>query len=117
MSTPFRNLDTVRAYKERNKLGRFGEEAQARQNGMDLRRDDIEEKLRNQFPVNARCKVSSLTQESATRGVIRFVGPVEFNKTHRVWIGVELDEPVSLEDKVVWRRLPQSSKLHRCDLH
>ncbi|KAG0148915.1 hypothetical protein CROQUDRAFT_691464 [Cronartium quercuum f. sp. fusiforme G11] len=91
--------DTVRAFKERNKLGRFADEVKARQKKLEIDDDEnLEESLKKRFPLNARCKISSLTHESASRGVIRFVGPVEFNKNHRIWIGVELDEPNGKND-------------------
>lgn len=94
--------DTVRAFKERNKLGRFSEQARVESsNSLELVNNDsqhqsgLDHELLQRFPIGARCEVTSLNNNCVSRGTIRFAGPVEFNQKSPFWIGVELDEPVS----------------------
>jgi hypothetical protein len=75
--------DTVRAFKERNKLGRFAPSAQTPEPLPP--KPDIE--------VGVRCQVGG---DETKRGWVRFVGETEFAKGF--WIGVELDEPRGKND-------------------
>ncbi|EGG06974.1 uncharacterized protein MELLADRAFT_35886 [Melampsora larici-populina 98AG31] len=89
--------DTLRAFKERNKLGRFADEVKENESEKkDF--EEVEEDFKILFPLGSRCEVSGSNGTSASRGTIRFVGPVEFNKTHAFWVGIELDEPDGKND-------------------
>lgn len=82
-------IDTVLAYKQRNKIGRFAEK-------------DSEEEIAQSYPqanipVGARCEVETAEEGLHKRGTVRFVGPTQFNKTG-VWVGIEYDEPMGKND-------------------
>ncbi|KAH8915184.1 hypothetical protein BT69DRAFT_1341640 [Atractiella rhizophila] len=72
--------DSLLAFKQRNKLGRFG--AQVAEPSI-----PVPEELKS----GARCEV-----EGGRRGTIRFVGETKFSKG--TWVGVEYDEPVGKND-------------------
>lgn len=75
--------DTVLAFKQRMKMGRFGDAQSTSPNEP----NPVPERVK----VNSRCEV-----EGSRRGTIRFVGETEFAKG--VWVGVEYDEPVGKND-------------------
>ena len=79
--------DTVLAYKQRNKMGRFAptdpSAAPAEPPADELPR------------VGERCEISP----GARRGVVRFLGPTDFARGH--FVGVELDEPLGNGDGTV----------------
>ncbi|KAH7910179.1 CAP Gly-rich domain-containing protein [Hygrophoropsis aurantiaca] len=77
--------DTVLAYKQRHKVGRFADETPAVQ----PQQVDI--------PLGARCEVESAEEGLHKRGTVRFVGPTAFAKTG-VWVGIEYDEPIGKND-------------------
>ncbi|KAK9381980.1 CAP Gly-rich domain-containing protein [Kockiozyma suomiensis] len=90
--------DTVMAYKKRNKLGRFSEEAEHR------RTQFKQAVIKQGIAVDRRCRV---TEPSERRGVVRFVGTVAelpsfaaglSDGDEDLWIGVEFDEPVGKND-------------------
>ncbi len=99
--------DTVRAFKERNKLGRFdpshpnsdaastASSASAAYTGP----------LAPEFKLGARCEVDTLSNGTGKRGTIRFIGETDFGAAAPgavgaggKWIGVEYDEPVGKND-------------------
>lgn len=85
--------DTVLAYKQRNKLGRFaasGEAAASSVPATDAKLD---------ITVGQRCEVVPNSEGGiARRGSVRFVGPTEFGTGQGVWVGVQYDEPVGKND-------------------
>ena len=83
--------DSVRAFKERNRLGRFAETQPASQ----AEPEPEPEPEPTHLKVGSRCQVA-LTNENTRRGSIRFVGQTEFAKG--TWVGVEYDEPVGKND-------------------
>lgn len=90
------HADTVLAYKQRQKLGRFAEKP-------DQESHKSEEEVSVQ--VGARCQVESTEPGFHKRGKVRFVGKTKF--APGVWIGVEYDEPIGKNDgSSVFRFLP-----------
>jgi tubulin-folding cofactor B len=79
--------DTVLAYKQRQKLGRFAEKA-------DEEQQETEEDVNIQ--VGSRCQIESTEPGFHKHGTVRFVGKPKFS--HGVWVGVEYDEPIGKND-------------------
>ncbi|RDX54081.1 hypothetical protein OH76DRAFT_1398377 [Lentinus brumalis] len=78
--------DTVLAYKQRNKIGRFAEKPAEESAAA----EPVE------ITVGARCEVESAEEDFRKRGTVRYVGPTEFAKG--VWVGIEYDEPIGKND-------------------
>ncbi|KAH9851860.1 CAP Gly-rich domain-containing protein [Lenzites betulinus] len=78
--------DTVLAYKQRNRIGRFADKPA--EEPVEAKPVDIS--------VGARCEVESTEDDFRKRGTVRFVGPTEFAKG--TWIGIEYDEPIGKND-------------------
>jgi tubulin-folding cofactor B len=70
----------VRAFKARNKLGRFADQ------------EEEEEE-----PIPEHVKVGERFEESSQgrRGIVKFLGPVPELPGKGCWVGVEFDEPVA----------------------
>ncbi|CAE6482486.1 unnamed protein product [Rhizoctonia solani] len=84
--------DTVLAYKQVNKIGRFADSAQAPTAHVHTAPPEIKP--------GARCKVETEGGDmDMKRGVVRFVGPTKFGKEGTGdWVGIEYDEPVGKND-------------------
>ena len=78
--------DTVLAYKQRNKMGRFADKA-------DEHPEEDVLALPPGIVVGSRCEV-----EGGRRATIRFVGKTEFGTGKGLWVGVQYDEPVGKND-------------------
>ncbi|PSR82188.1 hypothetical protein PHLCEN_2v6111 [Hermanssonia centrifuga] len=80
--------DTVLAYKQRNKIGRFAE------------KDAEPEKPvpAINLPVGSRCEVETSEEGFHKRGTVRFVGPTQFGNGEGTWVGIEYDEPMGKND-------------------
>lgn len=78
--------DTVLAYKQRHKMGRFASQSEPSPSAPQVN-----------IPIGARCEVESTEHGLHKRGTVRFVGPTKFAKTG-VWVGVEYDEPIGRND-------------------
>jgi len=93
--------DSVLAYKQAHKMGRFApKDEQAAQPPEPL--IDIQ--------VGSRCEVESTEEGLHKRGTVRFVGPTEFGMG--TWVGIEYDEPMgkndgSVQDVRYFRCLPK----------
>lgn len=79
--------DTVLAYKQRQKLGRFADL-------LDREPHRTEEDVKIQ--VGSRCQVESTEPGFHKRGAVRFVGKTKF--APGLWVGVEYDEPIGKND-------------------
>ena len=85
------HLDTVLAYKQRNKLGRFAQDSSTSGHEDTLQLPDIH--------VGQRCEVDSGEDGGLQkRGIVQFVGATEFGNKVGVWIGIQYDEPVGKND-------------------
>ncbi|KAF9646315.1 hypothetical protein BDM02DRAFT_3171848 [Thelephora ganbajun] len=82
--------DTVLAYKQRQKLGRFAEKP-------DEESQKTEEDVNIQ--VGSRCQIESTEPGFHKRGTVRFVGNTKF--APGTWVGVEYDEPIGKNDGLV----------------
>jgi len=83
--------DSVLAYKQRHKVGRFAEKTEstpAPTVGVDI-------------PIGSRCEVESTEPGLHKRGTVRYVGPTEFGSTGGIWVGIEYDEPMGKNDGCV----------------
>ena len=80
-------LDTVLAYKQRQKLGRFAEKPDE---GLQETEEDVN------IQVGSRCQIESTEPGFHKRGTVRFVGATKFAPA--VWVGVEYDEPIGKND-------------------
>ena len=81
-------IDSVLAYKQRNKVGRFA--PQEDKPAPPIPAVDI--------PVGSRCEIESSEPGLSKRGTVRFYGQTKFAKGEGVWVGVEYDEPMGKND-------------------
>jgi hypothetical protein len=63
-------IDTVRAFKERNKLGRFSDEAAAKEEATEIAYKEALENMK----VGDRCEVASEDNSMMKRGTVKFIG-------------------------------------------
>lgn len=80
--------DTVLAYKQRHKIGRFAD--QDAQSAKPVPQVNI--------AVGSRCQVETSEEDFHKRGTVRFVGPTKFGSSDGIWVGVEYDEPIGKND-------------------
>ncbi|KAI8084426.1 CAP Gly-rich domain-containing protein [Gilbertella persicaria] len=84
--------DTVRAFKERNKLGRFSDEAAAKEEAI----EKAYEKAASGIKVGDRCEVLGDDESVRRLGTVRFVGETKFQPG--LWVGIQYDEPLGKND-------------------
>ncbi|KAL0953900.1 hypothetical protein HGRIS_005067 [Hohenbuehelia grisea] len=80
--------DTVLAYKQQHKMGRFASKESA----------SPKPAMVIDIPVGSRCEVESAEEGLHKRGAVRFVGTTKFGTGEGVWVGVEYDEPMGKND-------------------
>lgn len=90
--------DTVLAFKQRNKLGRFDP---SKDGNSSTTSTETTQDLPADLVTGARCQVDVLSGSGAKgsnqrKGTVRFVGSTKF--AAGTWIGVEYDEPVGKND-------------------
>ncbi|CAO3623177.1 unnamed protein product [Cunninghamella echinulata] len=88
-----KRTDTVRAYKERNKLGRFSDEAIEQQAQFEKDNQEAAKKIK----VGDRCKVQQNEDGMVQRlGTVQFIGETQFQPG--IWVGIKYDEPLGKND-------------------
>ncbi|XP_041353667.1 tubulin-folding cofactor B-like [Gigantopelta aegis] len=90
-----KRTDSVRAFKERNKIGRFNEEELAIREAQRKKREEEERQKTESIKVGDRCEVR-IVEQPTKRGVVKYVGLTDFKPGH--WIGVQYDEPHGKND-------------------
>jgi len=92
---PYCFSDSVKAFLERNKLGKYNEEDVRKKAEEQKIKETEEERAALALEIGKRCEVS-VTGQPKRRGVIQFVGKVHFQTGW--WIGVHYDEPTGKND-------------------
>lgn len=89
-----KRADSVRAFKERNKLGRFKEltpEEQQQQEEEKKMKEQQEKEKAESMKVGDRCEVH-VPGQPTRRGCVQYIGTTDFKPGY--WIGIQYDEPV-----------------------
>lgn len=87
--------DTVRAFKEKNRIGRFNEEEVKRKEAELKAKEDAEEERAKSISVDARCQVK-VPGQPVRRGTVKYVGKTDFKAG--IWVGIQYDEPHGKND-------------------
>ncbi|XP_060068793.1 tubulin-folding cofactor B-like isoform X2 [Ylistrum balloti] len=90
--------DSVRAFKERNKMGRFKEISPEEQNRLaeeKAKKDEAEKQKAESINIGDRCEVR-VPEQPAKRGQVKYVGLTDFKEG--LWVGVQYDEPMGKND-------------------
>jgi len=87
--------DTLKAYLERTKQGKYDEAEMARLAAVKEAKQRAMEAAAAQVTVGARCQLARPGQ-LPVRGAVRFCGQTDFGPG--IWVGVQCDEPVGKND-------------------
>ncbi|XP_032691181.1 tubulin-folding cofactor B [Odontomachus brunneus] len=90
-----KKTDTVKAFLEKNKLGKYNEEDMKRRAEEKKCEEEAEERLASLCKIGNRCEVS-VPNQPKRRATILYVGKTEFKEGW--WIGVKYDEPLGKND-------------------
>lgn len=90
--------DTVKAFLEKNKLGKYNEEDMKRRAEEKLREEEMERAGAEACKVGDRCEVC-VPNQPKRRATIMYVGKTEFKEGW--WIGVKYDEPLGKNNGTV----------------
>ncbi|XP_029671556.1 tubulin-folding cofactor B [Formica exsecta] len=90
-----KKTDTVKAFLEKNKLGKYNEEEMKKKMEEKKREEEAEERSASLCKVGDRCEVS-VPNLPRRRATILYVGKTEFKEGW--WIGVRYDEPLGKND-------------------
>ena len=82
------HADSVLAYKQRHKVGRFAEKTEP----------TPAPAVKVDIPIGSRCEVESAEPGLHKRGTVRYVGSTDFGGAGGVWVGIEYDEPMGKND-------------------
>ncbi|EJC99960.1 uncharacterized protein FOMMEDRAFT_22438 [Fomitiporia mediterranea MF3/22] len=86
--------DTVLAYKQRNRLGRFSEPEKS-----ETHEETSSSEANVGIKIGQRCEVEPVSEGGiARRGIVQFIGSTEFGTKKGTWVGVQYDEPVGKND-------------------
>jgi tubulin-folding cofactor B len=88
-------LDSVKAFLERNRLGKYNEDEVKKKAEEQQTKEAEEEKVAKALKVDERCEVT-VAGQARRRGVIKFIGNTSFKPGW--WIGIHYDEPVGKND-------------------
>nr|CAG4648251.1 EOG090X0DT2 [Moina brachiata] len=87
--------DSVKAFLERNRMGKYNEEEVKKKQEEQEMKDAEEEKTAQALQVDQRCEVS-VPGQPKRRGVIKFAGKTHFKPGY--WVGIHYDEPLGKND-------------------
>ncbi|PVD26663.1 hypothetical protein C0Q70_14341 [Pomacea canaliculata] len=90
-----KRADSIRAFKERNRLGRFNEEEQKKKEEEKQKKEEEEREKAKSMKIGDRCEVHVPGQPNR-RGTVRYVGSTHFKPG--IWVGVQYDEPHGKND-------------------
>lgn len=86
----------MRAFKERNKLGRFSAEAAAAEEAIQL----ANQKAADAMKIGDRCQVLGEDESAAQKlGTVKFIGETKFQPG--LWVGIQYDEPLGKNNGTV----------------
>ncbi|KAL5009224.1 hypothetical protein ScPMuIL_014805 [Solemya velum] len=93
-----KRTDSVRAFKQKNKLGEFREvdpEEQRRLEEEQKMKQEAEKQKLNSIKIGDRCE-TRIPGQPTKRGSVKYIGTTEFKAGN--WIGVQYDEPLGKND-------------------
>jgi len=87
--------DTVRAYLQRNKLGKYNEEEMEKLRIEKEQEDNAEKELVSKMKIGDRCE-AQVPGSGTRRGTVKFLGQTAFKEGQ--WVGIQYDEPLGKND-------------------
>lgn len=101
--------DTLRAYKQAHRLGRFASNAGTVRAAKVTDKHQLNDQHKDGVECGARCMVDT-GDGFERRGTVRFIGPTKF--APGFWVGVEFDEPVGKNDGSVQGERYFKTRMH-----